>query len=67
MSEVINGYDIDILARSLFDSRRLWPQPSTDEEWAVHAERFPSTHRMLVEEARRIAGTASNSNLRRNT
>jgi len=52
--EVINGYDIDILARSLYDAR-TGSAPATDEVWARHAVLFPSTHRRLFEEARSIA------------
>lgn len=54
-SEVINGYDIDELARTLYDARAHRARPVTDEEWERHARQFPATHRMLLEDARQLA------------
>jgi hypothetical protein len=55
MPETINGYDIDLLARTLYDVRSMSPTECTDEQWSRHAEQFSGTHRMLLAEARRIA------------
>lgn len=51
----INGYSVDLLARALYDARKQIGGECTDEQWASHAEQFPVTHRLLLEEARRIA------------
>lgn len=53
--EVINGYDIDLLARSLYDARKRIGGPVTDIQWKQHAQRFSLSHRLLIEEARGIA------------
>lgn len=53
--EEINGYSIDLLARSLYDARKKIGGDVTDAQWRRHAQRFPASHRLLMEEARRIA------------
>jgi hypothetical protein len=51
--EVINGFDVDALARALFDARSN-RRPLTDEEWKRRkaSKVFVTTNQMLFEQAR---------------
>lgn len=57
-SEVVNGYDLDTLARTLYGVRASLGQKSgsyTDEEWEAIKMGFPTSYEALLKEARRIA------------
>lgn len=53
--EEINGYSVDLLARALFDARKKIGGEVTDEQWIKHAKQFPTSHELLMIEARRVA------------
>lgn len=47
-------YDPDLLAQSIYDSRRQGAHPTSDEDWERFKERSPTFYQVLLEDANRM-------------